>query len=101
MPDFGDRRVMACSPSDLKRWLAELCGASSHSVFPGSTAVGAVNIDAQGLTLSLRWQVLEPRRIALLTMDQLEVEFSYPADQADAARAWIARFDQHTQRGGG
>ena len=101
MPDFGDRRVMACSPADLKRWLGELCAIPSMMVLTAPAEVGSVSIDAEGLALSIRWRVLEPRRIALLRMEQLEVEFSYVADQASAARAWIARFDRHTQRGGG
>lgn len=138
MPDFGDRRIMACSPADLKRWLGELCGlddvmgsipartprtparatqplrASSAGQEPAPRpgtagqppssrpgAVGSAMIEAEGLALSMHWRVLEPRRIALLRIEQLELVFDYPREQAQAARAWIARFDRHTQRGGG
>ena len=123
MPDFGDRRVMACTPGDLKRWLGELCGlealalsrgayqddgsrASSGSVDNAGAilrdiAIGAVAVDAGGFALTIRWRVLEPRRIALLKIDQLEVEFAYPPGATALAREWIGRFDRHTQRGGG
>ena len=107
MPDFGDRRTMACTPADLKRWLGELCGCDpgmpaserASGAQPGS--VGAATIEAEGVNVTLRWRVLEPRRIALLSIAQLELEFSYPPAEAEGARAWIERFDRHTQRGGG
>jgi hypothetical protein len=107
MPDFGDRRTMACTPADLKRWLGELCGCDpsmtaadrASAAQPG--AVGAATIEAEGVTLTLRWRVLEPRQIALLRIAQLELELDYPPAEATAARAWIERFDRHTQRGGG
>lgn len=107
MPDFGDRRTMACTPADLKRWLGELCGCDpgmtaserASGAQPGS--VGAATIEAEGVTLTLRWRVLAPRQIALLRIAQLELEFSYPSAEAKGARAWIERFDRHTQRGGG
>jgi hypothetical protein len=125
--DFGDRRVMACTPGDLKRWLGEFCAAPglaepgvhkptvtgagsgslpdpvvrpAASLFP-HTPFGAVTVDAEGVEITLRWRVLEPRRIALLRIEQLELEFSYPAHAAAQARDWISRFDRHTQRGGG
>lgn len=125
--DFGDRRVMACTPGDLKRWLGEFCaipglaepgeikrsgaGAgdvamphtadrSAAGVFP-HTPFGALTVDSEGIEITLRWRVLEPRRIALLRIEQLELEFSYPAHAAAQARDWISRFDRHTQRGGG
>lgn len=119
MPDFGDRRVMACTPGDLKRWLGELCaipglaspansdGLGARSAvargatgFP-QTPVGAMTIDAGEFSLTLRWKVLEPRRIALIRIEQLELEFAYPSEASAQAREWIMRFDRHTQRGGG
>ena len=107
MPDFGDHRVMACTPADLKRWLGELCDCDPAMVAPGAAsvprpgAVGSASVEAEGVTLTLRWRVLEPRQIALLRIQQLELEFIYSPAFARAARAWIERFDRHTQRGGG
>ncbi len=68
-------------------------------VRPG--VVGAATVEADAVTLTLRWRVLEPRQIALLRIQQLELEFGYSPASAAAARAWIERFDRHTQRGGG
>ncbi|MBM3407305.1 MAG: hypothetical protein FJY25_08225 [Betaproteobacteria bacterium] len=108
MLNFGDRRVMACTPADLKRWLGELCGCDPAISAGGSEAgaqlgaVGAASVEADtGVTLTLRWKVLEAHQIALLRVPQLELEFSYPGNSAALARAWIERFDRHTQRGGG
>ncbi len=96
MPSYGDTRVMACSPVDLRRWLVELTGGDGLSV-----GERGAQVDAAGLLIVLRWQVLPPRQIALLRIEQLELSFDYPAGHARAARDWIARFDRHTQRGGG
>ncbi len=108
MLNFGDRRVMACTPADLKRWLGELCGCDPGMSAGGSPAgaqpgtVGAASVESDsGVTLTLRWRVLEAHQIALLRVPQLELEFSYPHHSAELARAWIERFDRHTQRGGG
>ena len=83
MPDFGDHRIMACTPADLKRWLGELCGCDPAMVAPGALpaarpgVVGAATVEADGVTLTLRWRVLEPRQIALLRIQQLELECDY------------------------
>lgn len=108
MLNFGDCRVMACTPADLKRWLGELCGCDPAISAGGSEAgaqpgaVGAVSVETDtGVMLTLRWRVLAAHQIALLRVPQLELEFSYPGNSAALARAWIERFDRHTQRGGG
>jgi len=96
MPFHGFDRVMACSRADLGRWLRELTG-SDHGV-----------ADTGGATLAFDWGALRletepmpPRRIALLKVQQLRVRFVPPAGLEAQARAWIERFDHHTQRGGG
>ena len=96
MVDFGDLRVMACSPADLERWLREFTG-DAHLKVGGQYC----RLDAGGFMIDLSWQVLAPRRIALLRIEQLELRFVYPGEHAAAARRWISRFDRHTQRGGG
>jgi hypothetical protein len=51
--------------------------------------------------LRLRWQVLPERRIALVRLPRLQVDFRF--DQVDAAQrsAFMRRFDLVLQRGGG
>jgi len=96
MPTFGDRRIMGCSRSDLERWVAELMPGLAPS-FDGNTL--AVPLDGFAVTVSVR--DAPPRSLGLIRFRELEVRFDYPQERADEARAWIARFDRHTQRGGG
>jgi hypothetical protein len=100
MPYFGDRRIMACTPADMERWLREFTGDDTVRFARGPDG-GELTIDAGGWPLTVGVVELPPRVVALLRMQQLDVRFSYPDDKAGAARDWIARFDQHTQRGGG
>lgn len=96
MPDFGDHRIMACTRSDLQRWVREFTGDDSLQVHDRP-----LELSLDGFALRLNTRELPPRRIALLRIEQLEVWFDYAADSALKARDWIARFDRHTQRGGG
>lgn len=91
---------MACTPADMERWLREFTGDDSVR-FIGGAGGREVTIDAGGWPLTVGAVELPPRVVALLRMQQLDVQFSYPDDMAGAARDWITRFDQHTQRGGG
>ena len=100
MPFFGDRRVMACTPADMERWLGEFTGQQSLRFEPATTG-RSMSLDAGGWPMTVAVRELPPRVVALLRMPQLDVRFDYPADQAAAAREWITRFDRHTQRGGG
>lgn len=91
---------MACTPADMERWLREFTGVDSVR-FTSEPGGRTLTIDAGGWPLTVGVVELPPRVVALLRMQQLDVRFSYPDDKAGAARDWIARFDQHTQRGGG
>ena len=96
MLDFGDRRIMGCSRTDLERWVRELTGLQDRSFL-----ADRLDLSDAGIPVCLVVRELAPRRIGLVSFAQLEVWFDYPPDQADAARDWIRRFDRHTQRGGG
>lgn len=107
MPDFGDHRVMACTVADIERWLGEYAGQASVRRLVSADAAFIVDASALSLNdatifpLTLATRALPPRVIALLRMPQLEVRFDYAPEHAARARAWIAGFDRHTQRGGG
>ena len=120
MPDFGDRRVMACTVADIERWLHEFAGrfavqrgaarglpadaaleSAADGPMTGAPPDACFIIDAGGWRLRLSARQLAPRVIALLRMPQLEVVFDYAPGDAGRARTWIAGFDRHTQRGGG
>ncbi|HYF58554.1 MAG TPA: hypothetical protein VEA81_06320 [Burkholderiaceae bacterium] len=96
MPFHGFERVMACTRADLGRWLAELTGADS-----GIAAAGRTELRFDWGVLGVETEPLPPRRIALLAVQQLRVRFVPPPGGEAHARAWIERFDHHTQRGGG
>ena len=60
---------------------------------------GAVAIDAGALALA--WQVLPPRRIALLRLPRLSVRFAFERVADEARQRFMRRFDLCMQRGGG
>ena len=89
-------REMGCTEDELRRWLpGALEGAALH---PGP---GGVRAEFATGRVTLAWQPLPPRRIALLTMPRLQVSFDFEAmDEAQRQRV-MRRFDLYTQRGGG
>ena len=95
VPVFGDHRVMGCTRADLVRWLGEMV--------PGGVVEvpGGFRVESGGLDLTIEIAPVPPRRIGLVTIEGLDIRFSYPQEQREAARAWIASFDAHTYRGGG
>ena len=92
---------MACLLADLQRWLQEITGDPALIFGSNDGASGLLSLDAGGWHLTIRATKHAPRAIALLRLPQLEVEFDYPPERAQAARLWIEAFDRHTQRGGG
>ena len=51
--------------------------------------------------LGLKWQVGEPREIALVKMPRLLVQFRFAGVDETARHAFMTRFDLFMQRGGG
>lgn len=89
-------REMGCTADELRQWLP---GASRQAEVQWLSD-GAVVRLADGL-LSLRWQPLPPRRIALITLPRLSVQFDFGAISAESRKAFMRHFDLYTQRGGG
>ena len=52
-------------------------------------------------SLSLRWQVLPPRQIALMRMPRLATHYRFDGVDEDQRQAFMKYFDLFTQRGGG
>ena len=96
MPDFGDRRVMGCSRADLERWVAEMLGPLA-----GRFRGDRLELSGAGVPVAIVVRDAPERRLGLVRFRELEVRFEYPPEHAATAREWIARFDRHTQRGGG
>lgn len=99
-------RDMACDEADLLRWLP---GASRDRPVRINGASAVIDLSdlsaspgaAPGATLTLRWQPLEARRIALLRLERMRVAFEFRGLSEDQRGAFMRHFDLYTQRGGG
>jgi len=94
-PEAFDRDV----GSTEAEWLAQLPGAANgNAVEIGS---GAARIAVGAGELLLAWQVLPPRRIALIELPRLAVRFRFEGVGDEARHAFMRYFDRYMQRGGG
>jgi hypothetical protein len=90
------QRDMGCTEAE---WLGWLPAAMGDSAWQQSQATAEATIGAG--KLSLRWQVMPPRVIALMRMPVLRVNFAFQGLDADARYTFMKRFDLYMQRGGG
>lgn len=90
-------REMGCTETELLAWLPGASGGRAVAL-----RAGGASIEIGAGCLHLLWQVLPPRRIALITMPRLAVAFRFDEDvSADQRHAFMRYFDLYTQRGGG
>ncbi|HMY99865.1 MAG TPA: hypothetical protein PLW24_06600 [Burkholderiaceae bacterium] len=85
-------------------WLATLRGAvGAHplTVGDGFAVVSIGTTDGGSGRLDLRWQVLPPRRIALVQMPRMAVSYHFSGVGAAERAAFLRYFDLFMQRGGG
>jgi len=93
---FAFEREMGCTAEELRSWLP---GASGQCTIAWRERGADIAFES-GL-LSIDWQTLPPRRIALITLPRLQVRFeARNAEEADWQR-FMRHFDLYTQRGGG
>ena len=91
-------REMGCTVSELLRWLPGAAGAAAAVALDGDTArIGPIGDGA----LRLAWQVMPPRRIALIAMPRIHIRFRFEGVSDAARHAFMRYFDLYTQRGGG
>jgi hypothetical protein len=62
---------------------------------------GRATVHIGGGHLTLHWQVLPERRIALLRMPRLQVAYRFEALADDERQRFMRFFDLYLQRGGG
>ncbi len=87
--------------STLVEWHRALPGAvGGHRLVLAAEGLATVHLLGGG-ALTLRWQVLEERRIALARLPRLHVAFHFDGVEAAARVAFMRHFDLYTQRGGG
>jgi hypothetical protein len=89
-------REMGCTQADWLRWLPGAIG-EHHWKLQDQSAGVRIGDGALGL----KWELAQPRVIALVRIPRLVVRFRF-AGVDDAARyAFMTRFDLYMQRGGG
>ncbi len=91
-------RVMGCTARELTSWFPVALPLAELKVEPSAHQVQARFPDG---VLTITWQPLALRRIALLEIPQLGVTFQYVGLGDERRREIQRRFDLATQRGGG
>lgn len=89
-------REMGCTEADWVRWLPRAIG-DHHWKMQGQT----VGIRIGDGALGLKWQVAEPRVIALVRLPRLLVNFRFGGVDDQSRYDFMRRFDLYMQRGGG
>lgn len=80
-------------------WLGQLPGAAEPHALKVLGAQALVDIDSG--TLQIDWQVLPPRRIALIQLPLMRVRYRFEGVDAPARQRFMKRFDLYMQKGGG
>jgi hypothetical protein len=90
-------REQGCTETE---WLRALPGAvGGHALQRTSPGQARVAIDDGWL--HLQWTALPPRRIALISVPRMRVEFLFEGVPAPARQRFMNHFDLYMQRGGG
>ena len=91
-------REYGCTEAEWCGWLRGPAVGEAPGTPEGTDAM---RLDLAGGRLLLRWTVLPERRIALVRLPRLQVDFRFEGVPLAQRQAWLKRFDLHTQRGGG
>lgn len=94
--DAAFEREHGCTLAEWIGWLPSAVHGHALQLHDSGAAVGI----GAGM-LRLAWQVLAPRRIALLNLPRLHVSYAFTDVDADERARFMKRFDLHIQRGGG
>lgn len=89
-------REMGCTEAEWLRWLPAAIG---QCAWRRDGARAEVDIPPGRLTL--HWETLPPRIIALVRMPVLRVAFQFDGLNDEQRLAFMRRFDLYMQRGGG
>lgn len=96
--DYPERfeRDMGCSEAEWLGWMPRAIDAH-----PWQRQGSTITVQIGAGRLTLHWQPLPERRIALLRMQRLLVRFEFHGLDAEQRRAFMKPFDLSIQRGGG
>ena len=89
-------RDMACTEAEWLRWLPGAVG-DNHWKLQNQSAGVRIGDGALGL----KWQVAQPRVIALMRLPRLLVSFRFAGVDEAQRYTFMKRFDLYMQRGGG
>ena len=89
-------RDMGCTEAEWLGWLPNAIGDHHWKL-----QTGAAGVRIGDGALGLKWQVAEPRVIALMHMPRLVVTFRFAGVDEAARYTFMKRFDLYMQRGGG
>jgi hypothetical protein len=89
-------REMGCTVQEWLGWLPEAIGN-----MPWQKTRTSAHVQLEAGKLDITWQPGEPRRIALISMPRLHVQFRFEGLDDVRRYAFMKRFDLYMQRGGG
>jgi hypothetical protein len=90
-------REYGCTEREWLSWMPSATGGLPRH----AAAAGHLRVSLATGHLDLTWTVLEPRRIALIRLPRMAVSFAFEGVPLEQRLAFLKRFDQHLQRGGG
>ena len=90
-------REYGCTQDEWLRWMPE----AVHGHAWSQPQTDGLVVEIGSGTLSLYWNVLPPRAIALIRLPRMTVHFRFSGVSEDERKAFMKRFDLHLQRGGG
>lgn len=90
-------RDTGITEAEWLRCLLGACGAHPLSLRPP----GAALVHIGNGTLSLHWQVMPRRRIALISLPRLWVRYRFDGVDEAARQGFMREFDRYMLRGGG
>jgi hypothetical protein len=90
-------REQGCTEAE---WLGWLPGAVRDRPWRRVPPEGAT-VDIDGGQLHLRWTPLPPRRIALIALPRMAIDYRFVGVDAATRQRFMAYFDLYMQRGGG
>jgi hypothetical protein len=93
----GFAREQGCTEAE---WLGWLPGAVRGCAWRRVPPDGA-EVDVGDGRLLLRWTPLAPRRIALIVLPRMAIDYRFEAVDAATRQRFMAYFDLYMQRGGG
>lgn len=97
LPEACFNRETGYSLSEWLRCLPGACG--PHAVHWQGDQGAMVDLDEGHLLL--RWEVLPPRRIALVSLPRMMVHYRFEGCTASGRVAFLRYFDRYMLRGGG